>query len=144
MIHDHIRNLEQYKGDAKLYAALSAIKQFVNNEPYEKDSVVSLSKAECTPIPLAEARLENHQQRTDIHYVISGEERILVNNNTNLKRLTEYSQEKDCELFSLSGEEIVVDLHEGEFLVVYPGESHAPKCAINNEMVKIVKVVVKL
>ncbi len=144
MIKGNISKLDNYKNDTRLYAALVALKHFVNDEPYDKASVVSFNKMEGTTILPEEAKLENHRERTDIHYVISGMEEILVNDSTEPERLTEYSAEKDFELFALSGKETVVDLQAGDFLVVYPGESHAPKVAVKNKVTMLHKVIVKL
>lgn len=144
MIYDNISNIDKYQDDIKLYAALIALKNYVNGENYDETSVASFNKQECTTCPLREAKLENHHKFIDIHYMIKGAERILVNYSSQLKRLTDYSEENDCELFELTGAERCVELHEGDFLVVYPGESHAPKLVVNNEVTTICKVVVKL
>ena len=145
MICDNISNIDKYQDDVKLYAALIALKNYINDKSYDETSVASFNKQECETCFLTEAKLENHHKYMDIHYVIQGEERILVNSSTSgLKRLTEFSEENDCEFFALSGRERSVVLHKGDFLVVYPGESHAPKVAINDEIAQICKVVVKL
>lgn len=145
MIYGNINDLEQYCDDIKLYVALIALKNYVNGEHYDENSVARFNSQECDTCMLEEAKLENHHKYVDIHYVIRGAERILVNSSTNnLKRLTEFSEESDCELFALSGTERCIELHEGDFLVVYPGEPHAAKVAVADVVAPISKVVVKL
>ena len=139
MIHDKIDNIEKYQDDVKLYAALIALKHYVQGESYDETSVASFNRQECNTIPLEDAKLENHRKYIDIHYVIKGAENILVNYSNRLERLTEFSEENDCELFAPSGSERCIELHEGDFLVAYPGESHAPKIAINDEVKRIRK-----
>lgn len=144
MIHDNIGNIENYKNDSKLYRALVALKQFANNETYDEKSIVSFSKVKCSTRLVSEAKLENHHKYIDIHYVICGAEKILVNSSENLVRVTEFSEANDCELFEIPEEADEVELQAGDFLVVYPGESHAPKIAVNDELKMITKVVVKM
>lgn len=144
MIHDNIRNIENYKNDSKLYAALVALKQFVAGKKYDENSITSFSKVECSTRLREDAQLENHHKYIDIHYVIAGTERILISNRNDLERLSGYSEGNDCELFTIPNDAESVELKEGDFLVVYPGENHAPKIAVNNEVTMICKVVVKL
>ena len=144
MIHDNIGNIEKYQDDFKLYAALIALKRYINGEPYDENDVVSFNRQECNTYLQDEAKLEHHRKYIDIHYVIKGAEIILVNYSKRLERLTEYSEENDCELFASTGKERCIELHEGEFAVIYPGESHAPRIAVNNELKTITKVVAKV
>lgn len=144
MIHDNIRNIENYKNDSKLYDALVALKQLVAGKSYDKKSLASFCKQECSTRLREDAQLENHRKYIDIHYVITGTEGILVSSRNDLERLSEYSGESDCELFIIPSDTESVELKNGDFLVVYPGESHAPKIAVNNKVTRICKVVVKI
>lgn len=143
MIYDNICNLEKYKNNSKLYAALIALEQFIAGEKYDERSIFTFNKMTDSTRVLADAKMENHHKYVDIHYVIEGSERILVSDSKTLERLSEFSVENDCELFGIPDEVVQVDMSAGDFLVVYPGESHAPKIAIDNEPKKIIKVVVK-
>ena len=99
MIHDNICNIENYKSEPKLYAALVALKQYVAREIYDENSIASFSKVEEYTRLAADSQLENHHKYIDIHYVIEGTERILVTGTTCLIRKSEFSEEHDCELF---------------------------------------------
>ncbi len=145
MIYGNIDNIEQYRNDIKLYAAFTALKNYINGDSYDENSITRFNSQECNVCKLEDAKLENHHKYIDIHYVVRGAERILVSPDiNNLERLKEFSEESDCELFALSGTEESFELHEGDFLVVYPGEAHAAKLAVGNTATSISKVVVKL
>ena len=143
MIHDNICNIENYKSEPKLYAALVALKQYVAREIYDENSIASFSKVEEYTRLAADSQLENHHKYIDIHYVIEGTERILVTGTTCLIRKSEFSEEHDCELFEIPHKVKHVDMEAGDFLVIYSGEAHAPQIAIDDEIKMISKVVVK-
>lgn len=144
MLYDNISNIGKYKDDVKLYEALIALKHYVAGEPYDESSVKSIGKQDTMTYPQEEAKLEHHRKHIDIHYVIRGSENVLVNYSRKLERLSEYSEEKDFELFAVDGKERIVKLCEGDFLVLYPGESHAPKVAVDNQPAPISKLIAKL
>ena len=143
MLQDNICNIENYKCDARLYGALIALKQFVCGESYDKKSIASFKRIEDSTKLQAEAELENHHKYIDIHYVIQGVEKIVVSSRKDLERITEFSEENDCELFAIPDDAKCVELQSGDFLVVYPGESHAPMISANGEIATVRKVVVK-
>lgn len=142
MICDNISNIARYKNDKDLYTVLSALKSFLNGEPYESNLISKIVKKEFATKLLEEAELENHHKYIDVHYVVRGSEKILVNSNADLVRLTEFSEEKDCEMFAVSGDETSIVLREGDFLFVYPGESHAPLLTVEDENIE--KVIIKM
>lgn len=143
MIHDNICNIENYKSVPKLYAALVALKQYVTGETYDENSIASFSKVKEQTRLVTDAQMENHHKYIDIHYVMEGNERILVTDSTCLIRKSEFSEENDCELFDIPEEVKHVDMKAGDFLVVYPGEAHTPQIAVGDETKMISKVVVK-
>ncbi len=144
MLYDNISNIEKYKDDVQLYEALIALKSCVVGETYNSGGVKSIGKQDTMTYPREDAKLEHHRKHIDIHYVIRGSENVLVNYSRKLERLSEYSEEKDFELFAVDGTERIVMLREGDFLVLYPGESHAPKVAVDNQVAPIVKLIAKL
>ena len=62
MIFDNISNIDKYQDDVKLYAALIALKHYVQGERYDETSVASFNRQECSTIPLEGAKLENHRK----------------------------------------------------------------------------------
>ena len=143
MIYGSIDDIEKYASDKKLYAVLTALKQHVKGEDYDVYSIASICEIEGDTRFQADAQMENHHQYVDIHYVLEGKEKILVSSRKDLERLTEFSDEKDCELFVIPNDVENVELKRGDFLVVYPGESHAPMIAKDDKIEKICKLVVK-
>ena len=135
MIFDNISNIEKYKNDNKLYEELKKLTLLKIGDKDEKKRVAT--------VKFDEAKFENHLKNIDIHYVVSGKEKILVSNNIdNHVRLTEYDRDNDYELFDISRDFSSVVLFPGDFLVVYPGEAHAPKISDDGE--NVYKTVIKL
>lgn len=135
MIFDNISNIEKYKNDNKLYEELKKLTLLKIGDKDEKMCVATIN--------FDEAKFENHLKNIDIHYVVSGKEKILVSNNIdNHVRLTEYDCDNDYELFDINCDFSSVVLVPGNFLVVYPGEAHAPKISDDGE--NVYKTVIKL
>ncbi len=135
MIFDNISSIEKYKNDNKLYKELKKLTLLKIGDKDEEKRVAT--------VKFDEAKFENHLKNIDIHYVVSGKEKILVSNSIdNLVRLTEYDCDNDYELFDISRDFSSVVLFPGDFLVVYPGEAHAPKISDDGE--DVYKTVVKL
>ena len=78
MIYDHIENIEKYANDKKLYAALTSMKNHAEGGEAAGSAECFMSKSEYVTRPIEEAKLENHHKYIDIHYVLSGEEQILI------------------------------------------------------------------
>lgn len=145
MIYDHIENIEKYANDKKLYAALTSMKNHAEGGEAAGSAECFMSKSEYVTRPIEEAKLENHHKYIDIHYVLSGEEQILIDNIKGAKRLTDYSQEKDCEMFQLTDRFSRAVLTPGTFVVIYPDEGHAPKIATKEHVCqRTEKIVVKI
>ena len=86
---------------------------------------------------------EAHRKYIDIQYVISGTECMgygLLDDFKTVK--TAYSEEKDVEF--LDGEKFnFINVQEGEFVVFYPNDVHAPMLA-GEKSSNIKKVIVKI
>lgn len=86
---------------------------------------------------------EVHRDYIDIQYVISGKEKMgygLLNDFSDV--VEEYSKEKDVEF--LNGETFnFVDVQQGEFVVFYPNDVHAPMLSVADD-IEIKKVIVKV
>ena len=86
---------------------------------------------------------EVHRDYIDIQYVISGEEKMGYGLLPEFNEVTEeYDKEKDVEF--LNGEKFnFVDVREGEFVIFYPNDVHAPMLSVKED-VEIKKVIVKI
>jgi len=88
------------------------------------------------------SKFENHEKYIDIHLMIDGNEIIGLNEESNLDYLTEYNVENDFQLFTGEAKEEIA-LHQGEFLLLFPGEIHVTGGRfVENEIVK--KIVYKI
>lgn len=77
-------------------------------------------------VPQEKQLLEVHRAYIDVHILLEGEERIgwkaLEDAADEVKP---YDADGDCALYG-DGATAYVDLHPGEFVVVYPEDAHAP------------------
>ena len=88
-------------------------------------------------------RYEAHKKYIDIQYMISGSEKMIVEDLDNLNISVPYDHEKDVAFYhdNKKGQEYVV--RENECLVFYPENPHMP-CVKNEEVCKIKKIVFKI
>ena len=74
-----------------------------------------------------DALYEGHRKYLDIHYMINGVESIYIKNEEDLHTVVEYDEDKDIEFKSGSfSPEENIPIFKDEFLIIYPGEFHAP------------------
>ncbi len=119
MIYDNIKNIEKYKDNKELYTVLSELSKMEIGKP-DKNYLTN------TRI-LSDAKFETHRKNIDVHYILDQYEIILISNEIEkLNIFTKYNPENDMEFFELSDDYSTVKLNAGDFLVVYPGEAHAP------------------
>ena len=78
--------------------------------------------------PAEEVRFEAHRRYIDIQYIISGEEKIAIAPMRHIGRTLEAFPEKDLWFYEGSGSEVL--LRKGQFMILYPGEAHAPCIAV--------------
>ena len=86
---------------------------------------------------------EVHRKYIDIQYVIKGREKMGYGILEDFKTIvSHYTPEKDLEF--LDGEKYnYIDVYEGDFVMFYPNDVHAPMLKVNNEE-EIKKVIVKI
>ncbi|MDA3614837.1 YhcH/YjgK/YiaL family protein [Polluticaenibacter yanchengensis] len=97
-----------------------------------KTEAESLEKFEC------------HNANLDIQFVVRGEERIgWKPRNTCVDPKTEYSAEKDVQFYN-DAPDMYFQLKTGQFVILYPGDVHAPMIAVNDKSIKKVVFKVKI
>lgn len=79
--------------------------------------------------PAAEARPEAHRRYVDVQCVLSGSERIGVAPVDAMRREAEANPDGD--IWFYEGETEAMTLHPGDFMILYPGEAHAPCIAVD-------------
>jgi YhcH/YjgK/YiaL family protein len=89
-----------------------------------------------------DAFYEAHKDYADIHFLVSGEERIGVADLSAATVRTPYDEEKDIEFYEpVAGKEFLAK--PGTFFIFFPGEGHRPGMKVeNNAPVK--KIVIKV
>lgn len=70
------------------------------------------------------SKWESHQKYVDLHYVISGEEKIAVSPTTKLIVTTPYDASKDVANYSGSGK--IYSAVPGVFFLFFPSDGHRP------------------
>lgn len=93
--------------------------------------------------PKEDKKWEVHRKYIDIQYVIKGREKMGFGILEDFKNtISPYDNEKDIEF--LDGEKFnYIDVYEGDFVIFYPNDVHAPMLSVKNEE-EIKKVIVKI
>lgn len=148
MIIDSIKNIEKYKGDAKLYRALEYLASITeDNFPTEK---VFLDEKKLFFIPVKyqtkpedQCPFEAHEIRADIHYIMKGREGVQIADVTKMKGIGVFgADEPDYGEFEGEADGQIY-INEGYFIAIYPGEAH--KVSIMDGSPKpVVKVLAKM
>ena len=95
---------------------------------------------EYTTKPVEQGIWEAHRRYIDVHFVLSGRERIFFAPLEKMK-LGIYVPEKD--FLPMTGDGLPVDLFAGFFVVFYPEDAHMPGLQVNTPG-SLRKVVVKI
>ncbi|MFA7289358.1 MAG: YhcH/YjgK/YiaL family protein [Melioribacteraceae bacterium] len=91
---------------------------------------------------LSKGRWEAHKNYLDIQLILKGKEKFGFSNLKEMTNVTaEYSIDKDIIFFEGRGN--FLELTEGYFVIVFPGDSHMPGITANEET-DIKKIVVKV
>ncbi|WP_392560466.1 YhcH/YjgK/YiaL family protein [Orbus mooreae] len=134
----------------KIKDAIEYVKDNVNsNTPvgkYEIDGeniFFMLSENSSRFIDTAEP--EYHKRYIDVQIVLEGSEGMAV---STLPPHTEITDDRmasgDIAFVKTPKEETLFVAHEKDFVIFYPNEVHKPLCAVDNQLAKIRKVVIKV
>ena len=140
--------IENYKKvHPRFEAAFEALKKFAfgNYEPgrYEIDgSNLYVLVQEYETKPAAEKKFEIHKNYIDIQYIISGDELMGYESLDKLTPMGDYKP--DVQLFFMNEEYDKFVLRDGDFVVFFPNEPHAPGAAANDLPSPVRKIVVKI
>ena len=89
-----------------------------------------------------EAKFESHREYIDIQVILKGEEIIRMESLDKLTRATDYTP--DFELFEMNAEYDSIRLCQGDLVIIYPNEAHAPCIRAEGSDGKVCKMVVKI
>lgn len=93
--------------------------------------------------PIEHFDFEIHNKRLDLHYIVSGEERIDVAPDTNFVAITDYNDERDIQYVKQPENFNQVLLHQGDFVLIGMHEPHRTNGTIN-QPTHVRKIVLKL
>ena len=149
MIYDRLKNKEQYyclnKNFKKAFEFLANTDlKNIEDGSYEIEGKTVYANVQSLKTKLIdEKKWEVHRRYIDIQYVISGEEKMGYGILEDFSEITqEYDEEKDVEF--LNGNKFnFVDVQEGDFVIFYPNDVHAPMLSVK-EPEEIKKVIVKI
>ena len=150
MLIDHLNNANLYQGISVNFA--KATKWLIDNNhqlatmengryDIDGDEVYAIVNSYDTK-PAAECGWEAHKVYCDIHYSVTGNERICYSHISNMTLTQEYNTEKDYSLYAGTGDWIAV--RQGMFCLLLPEDVHAPGAMLNNAPEYLKKVVIKL
>ena len=111
---------------------------------YEPSEEFLVQVIDHTTKPFDETRAEVHREKLDIHYSIAGNETIYVRVAPTRHELTEDRfDEHDAGFYDTVEDEVAIQMHPGDFVVLYPGEIHRPGCTTSTST-RIKKIVIKI
>ena len=144
MILDSIAHRSCYEGIDGLKEVLAYMAS-VQNRPLPSSRIDLLEdRAYVQPVsftskPLEQCRYEAHRRWIDVHFIVSGTEKIIVSPLCEVHALTEFSAEKDIGFYEGTGGTACI-LCPGDFLVCFPQDAH--KVAIAPEQPGLVQKLV--
>ncbi|MBF8983798.1 YhcH/YjgK/YiaL family protein [Lutibacter sp. B2] len=147
MIFDKISNAKYYYGlGLRFEKAFEYLKNtdFINHKlgkyQIDGDRIFSIISEYSTKFQ-GELEWEAHRRYIDIHYMVSGVEKMAYTNISKLKETCKYDYDKDVLLGEGNGDFITVE--KGMVVVFFPEDAHLPSLLnFKSEFVK--KVVVKI
>ncbi len=87
------------------------------------------------------AKLEAHEKYIDIQYVVAGAELMGVKRVQDCRKvLTRYNRAKDIKYFDDLPERYI-KLEPGDFVILFPGDAHAPLSGLYEHHKAVVKVI---
>lgn len=147
MVFDSIENAHLYYGlGERIEKALKFLEEMDFTEALPSrvdingDNVYALIQDYNTKDPET-GKWESHKKFIDIQFVISGSEDFGVVNYEYLDITEPYNEERDVAFYEGDGD--FVQLHDGEFVILFPHDAHMPGLAIE-ESEKVRKVVIKV
>lgn len=93
--------------------------------------------------PFEQRKYEAHEEYVDVQCILSGQESIFIEHVRDLRVKDSYDPERDIAFLEDGKKPVRFDLHEGDFMVIYPGEAHKP-CVVLEQECEVKKAVFKI
>jgi len=146
MIIDKIKNYGLYSG---LRADFKEAFEFIKENKFEKThgrydfkNGIYYMVQNYETLSESETFIEAHRQYIDLQYVVSGKERHIVANITDLTLLEDYNEEEDISKYEGQGSNLI--LNEGSFVIYFPEDGHMPRLKTCDNPKKMTKIVFKI
>ena len=140
MIKDKIDNIDRYSLNGYFEDFKKQFKIIKKSRNYKIESPFKAIPLSYSTGDHDLSKFENHQKYIDIHYILKGHEVIGLTDLATLTSNMEYDDENDYQLYKGKIED-KVNLHQGEFLILFPNEAHVTG-GINKEVVEQVEKIV--
>ena len=88
-------------------------------------------------------KLESHKKYIDVQWVLKGKEKIKTYSVDKLDPETSYDFEKDVVFWKPVDDMMNMQLCDGSYIVLYPGDAHMP-CIMSGEQDTVRKIVIKV
>ena len=148
MVYDKIDNIDIYKGlSSDIYEALKFLQHLapdVEKGVYELSPRVKAIVSEYETQEVNEYGYEAHREYIDIHYLISGCEKICSLPLEYLQETKAYNKENDAAFYvenEVKPQQML--LGNGYFAIMFPQDGHMPQLCVS-EPLKVKKVVAKV
>lgn len=128
MIFDSLKNKDNYKYFPALYQALNYLDSLPSWELPAPTVVLDEDRLFCnlvafTSKPEDECLYEAHRNYIDLHFIVSGIERIATSDICSLTYEVPYAPEKDI-AFLKGDADGCYELKPGQFMVCFPSDAH--------------------
>ncbi|MFC5047740.1 YhcH/YjgK/YiaL family protein [Aquimarina hainanensis] len=147
MIFDTIENRELYFDTPIFKEIFKKLKTLNANTPngiYFKEDDYYF-KVVGYDTKLQPSIIESHRREIDIQIMLSGKEQIKLYNIKDVNITVPYSAESDCEFYkSDNASNLALNLTPGYMAIFFPQDIHECQYAVNNEVEKIKKIVIKI
>lgn len=147
MIIDNIENLKIYKNIPNEVIDFLSRLNLSDIELGKKvlSDNVYLNIEEYNTKLLKNAKFESHDKYIDIQLLLNGMEEIYYTSRFGLNVNIPYNEESDITFYSDSVKKFPsVKLDGSNFMMIFPHEAHAPQVSIDENIQKVLKVVVKI
>lgn len=127
MIIDHIRNRNLYSNNKKIHHALCMLVEKSESMLLDTSTDdIKFLKILSSTKPLNQCSFESHKRYIDIHYILTGFEKISITSIDNLSPKTKYNEKDDIILYRENTDCHIssICLSPGMFIVCFPSEAH--------------------
>ncbi len=147
MIFDSLKHKDNYKHFPALYQALNYLDSLPSRELPAPTVVLEEGRLFCnlvtfTSKPEEQCIYEAHRNFIDLHFIVSGIERIATSDLGSLTTEVPYAPEKDIE-FLKGDADGYYELKPGQFMVCFPGDAHKV-AMMKDKPAEVKKIVFKM